>query len=147
MEKKEVKREILELTESDSFAAQLGVNLLEIRPGWAKVGLKLEKKHLNFMGMVHGGVIFSLADAAFAAASNSFGSKSIALSVAIDSLSAADTSDQLTAEVELISRAGKMGCYGMKVMDSRGEPSLCAAVGPTILANRSRRLPKAGRPF
>jgi acyl-CoA thioesterase len=123
---KEVDKETRDLLERDTFASQLGIKLLEVKPGWAKVGLKLEKSHLNFHGMVHGGVIFSLADAAFAAASNSFGSKAVALSVGIDFLSAAVTSDELTAEVNQISRAGKTGYYGMKVLGSKGETiALC----------------------
>ncbi len=104
----------------DPFAAYLGVEVLEIKPGWARVRVRLSGDHLNFLGMVHGGVIFSLADVAFAAASNSFGSKAVALSVCIDFISAADISDELTAEVGLVSRAGKTGLYEMKVLDSGG---------------------------
>jgi acyl-CoA thioesterase len=109
-----------DILRSDGFADYLGIKLLDVEPGKARVSLQLGKRHLNFHGMVHGGVIFSLADAAFAAASNSFGSKAVALSVNIDFLSAADTSDELTAEVEQLSRAGKMGYYSMKVLDSSG---------------------------
>lgn len=121
MDKGEVGSEIRELMEGDSFAGQIGVRLLEISPGRARVALKLDGRHLNFHGMVHGGVIFSLADAAFAAASNSFGSKAVALSVVMDFISAADTSDELTAVVEQVTRAGRTGYYSMKVTDSGGE--------------------------
>jgi acyl-CoA thioesterase len=115
-----------ELINKDPYAAYLGVEVLDIKPGWAKVGVKLNPDHLNFLGMVHGGVIFSLADVAFAAASNSFGSKAVALSVSIDFISAAVISDELIAEVGLVSRAGKTGNYEMKVLDSVGNTiALC----------------------
>jgi acyl-CoA thioesterase len=112
---------VAELVGEDPFARFLGAEVLEIRPGWAKVKIQLRREHLNFLGMVHGGVIFSLADIAFSAASNSFGTKAVALSVCIDFLAAADTSDVLTAEVELVSRAGKTGNYAMRVLNSGGK--------------------------
>jgi acyl-CoA thioesterase len=92
--------------------------LVDIKPGWAKVRLTLNDNHLNFMGLIHGGVIFSLADVAFGAAANSFGSKAMALSVNINFQAPAPPGDKITAEVKLISRAGKMGYYDMKVADS-----------------------------
>ena len=110
-----------EVIEADAYAVHLGAELLDIRPGWAKVRLRLDASHLNFMGMVHGGVIFSLADVAFGAAANSFGTRAMALSVGIDFLAAPDVSDELTGEVELITRAGKMGFYRMIVTDSSGK--------------------------
>lgn len=102
----------------DPYAAQLGAELVDIKPGWARVAMRLDEGHLNFMGMIHGGVMFSLADVAFGAAANSFGSKAMALSVGIDFLAAPKIVGEMTAEVELVQRAGKMGFYRMKVMDA-----------------------------
>lgn len=109
-----------QIIESDAYAAHLGAKLLEIRPGYAKVALELGPQHRNFMDMIHGGVIFSLADVAFGAAANSFGKRAMALSVGIDFLAAPHTEGEITAEVELISRAGKMGYYRMVVVDGGG---------------------------
>jgi len=108
------------IIESDGYADHLGARLLEIRPGYARVALTLGPQHRNFMDMVHGGVIFSLADVAFGAAANSFGSKAMALSVGIDFLAPPDPEGEMTAEVELVSRAGKMGYYRMTVVDGGG---------------------------
>ncbi|OFW57503.1 MAG: hypothetical protein A2W01_07520 [Candidatus Solincola sediminis] len=110
-----------ELIALDPFANILGIEVLELKPGWARSALKLREDDLNFLGMVHGAAIFSLADAAFAAASNSFGTKAVALSISIDFMAAADPGDELFAEVELVSRAGKMGCYNMQVENSNGK--------------------------
>jgi acyl-CoA thioesterase len=117
----EIEARTKEIIDRDSFAEHIGARLLDIRQGWAKVGLKLNDNHLNFLGMIHGGVIFSLADVAFGAAANSFGSRAMALSVGIDFLAAPDITDDLSAEVELVTRAGKMGFYRMLVTDSGGK--------------------------
>ena len=112
---------LAEIVRSDAFAAQLGVELEEIRPGYARMRMDLDERHRNFLGMVHGGAIFGLADAAFAAASNSFGTKAVAVHVGIDYLAATGDSPFLVAEVEFVSRAGKIGNYEMKVRGSAGE--------------------------
>jgi len=121
VEQERVESGTREIIDADSYAEYLGAELVDIRPGWARVRLKLTDDHLNFMGLIHGGVIFSLADVAFGAAANSFGSKAMALSVNINFQAPAPPGDILTAEVELISRAGRMGLYGMRVTDSAGK--------------------------
>ncbi len=121
MKKETVDASTRRMMAGDRFAAHLGIGLEEVRPGWARAKMRLGKEHLNFLGMVHGGVVFSLADAAFAAASNSFGNKAVALAVSIDFLAAAEAGGELTAEVELLSRAGRMGNYSMQVMDPAGK--------------------------
>ncbi|MDI6874658.1 PaaI family thioesterase [Candidatus Solincola sp.] len=115
-----VQPEIREIIESDSYARHLGARVVEIRPGYAKVEMELGPQHLNFMGMIHGGVIFGLADVGFGAAANSFGSRAMALSVGIDFLAAPHVQGVMTAEVELVARAGKMGHYRMEVTDAGG---------------------------
>src|SRR4030065_152780 len=95
-----------ELIALDPFANILGIEVLELKPGWARSALKLREDDLNFLGMVHGAAIFSLADAAFAAASNSFGTKAVALSISIDFMAAAEPGDELFAEVGRVCRAG-----------------------------------------
>ncbi len=111
---------IREIVSGDPYAARIGAEIEDVKPGWARVAMRLDPGHLNFMGMVHGGVMFSLADVAFGAAANSFGTKAMALSVGIDFLAAPQVTGELTAEVELISRAGKMGYYRMEVSDACG---------------------------
>ncbi len=113
-------KRVAELVRTDAFAERLGVELEEIRPGYARMRMPLDGRHRNFLGMVHGGAIFGLADAAFAAASNSFGSKAVAVHVGIDYLAAPGDSPWLVAEVELVSRAGKIGNYDMRVVDAGG---------------------------
>lgn len=60
----------LKLLENDRFAALVGVELIEIQPGYAVAKMEITEKHLNGVNIIQGGAIFTLADFAFAAASN-----------------------------------------------------------------------------
>ncbi|MEJ5186703.1 MAG: hotdog fold thioesterase [Candidatus Geothermincolales bacterium] len=117
----QVDRGVQEVIEGDPYASELGAELEEIRPGYARVSLRLRPEHLNFLGLVHGGIIFSLADVAFAAASNSFGTRAVALHVSVDYLRPPGPGSRLTAEVRHEGRAGKMGYYLMEVRDEGGD--------------------------
>lgn len=65
--------------EKDPFGRHLGIKVDKVEPGYAKARVKVRGEFQNFSGYVHGGLIFSLADQAFAAASNSFGSLALAV--------------------------------------------------------------------
>lgn len=64
-----------------SFAEHLGFEVLEQGPGRARLRARLGAEHLNLHGTVHGGLLYTLADEAFALASNSHGTPAVALSV------------------------------------------------------------------
>ena len=70
------------------FAHLLGMEILEARPGWARVAMDTTGKE-NFLGVAHGGAIFALADQAFAAAANRDGILQVAVSVHIQYFSPA----------------------------------------------------------
>ncbi len=105
--------------EKDSYANFLGIKLEEIREGYAKVHLKIEKKFCNFLGYVHGGLIFSLADQAFAAASNSKEKVSVALQMNINYVKAPSVKDTLVAEAKEEHFSSKIGLYRIKVKNSQ----------------------------
>jgi acyl-CoA thioesterase len=75
----------------------------------------------NFMGMVHGGSTFAVADAAFSAASISSGEKAVAVHIAIDCLAAPGETPFLEAEAKLTSRAGRAGYYEIVVRRDVGD--------------------------
>jgi len=89
---------IVQRISQDPFARFLGIKLLELEPGYSKVSMTVGEQMLNFHGIPHGGVIFSLADAAFAAASNSHGQTAVALNVSISFLAAVPVGTRLYAE-------------------------------------------------
>ena len=60
-----------EFFKADRFATQAGVELLEVKPGYAKARMLVTPEHLNAGGVCQGGALFTLADLAFAAVANS----------------------------------------------------------------------------
>lgn len=86
-----------EFFKGDIFAVNAGVELLEVREGYARTQLKITKEHLNAGGRTQGGALFTLADLALAACSNSYGKLSFSLSADITFLRASGEGDMLTA--------------------------------------------------
>lgn len=106
--------------ENDRFAAACGMRLLEIRLGFAKTCLTVEDRHLNNVGTVHGGAIFTLADFAFGAASKTGGKVAVAVSTNLSFLKAT-RSGTLYAEAIEISRSRKLSVYTVQVTNDAGE--------------------------
>jgi acyl-CoA thioesterase len=105
---------------NDKFAERANIELLSVSPGQARAKMTLHPHHLNGYGTVQGGAIFTLADFAFAAASNSHGSVAVAINVSITFVKAGQTGS-LWAEAREISRNFKLGSYTVEVKDDRGE--------------------------
>jgi acyl-CoA thioesterase len=105
--------------QKDHFARLLGVEMLEYGEGHARARMTIEKHHLNSAGTVHGGAIFSLADAVFSIASNSHGSLALAINVSISFFKAV-TRGTLTAEAEEVSINPKLATYLITVNDESG---------------------------
>lgn len=61
----------------DEFARRNGIEIVEIAEGYARTQVRIEPRHLNAGGSVQGGVLFTLADLAFAAATNSHGTLTV----------------------------------------------------------------------
>jgi acyl-CoA thioesterase len=104
----------------DPFVRFLGIELLELREGYSRVTMTVGEHMLNFHGIPHGGVIFSLADAAFAAAGNSYGQTAVALNVNISFLSAAPVGARLYAEATEESLGRRTALYRMAVTTDDG---------------------------
>ena len=114
----------------DPFARFLGIELLELREGYSKVAMNVGEHMLNFHGIPHGGVIFSLADAAFAAAGNSHGQTAVALNVSISFLVAVPLGTRLYAEATEESLSRRTALYRMAV--SMQDGSLVALCHGTV---------------
>jgi acyl-CoA thioesterase len=106
--------------ESDNYSRELGIILVSASPGRATMELNITDKHRNSHGTVHGGVIFSLADEAFAIASNSHGVPSVAINISITYMKAA-TGGKLIAKAEEFSVNPKLGSYIVEVYDQEQE--------------------------
>ncbi len=75
--------DIKEFFQRDRYAAHSGIELIEVREGYAKAQMEIKELHLNGADSVQGGAIFTLADLAFAAAVNSYGKLSVSVQTSI----------------------------------------------------------------
>ena len=106
--------------QNDRFVAHCGIQLLDMQPGTATCRLQIEPHHLNGVGIVQGGALFTLADFAFAAASNSHGTPALALRCDISFLKAV-SSGCLTAVAREISNSRKISLYRVDIRGDDGD--------------------------
>ena len=105
---------------NDTFAEHLGIELLEVSKGRAKAKMEIKEHHLNGINIAHGGAIFSLADLAFAVASNSHKTIALAINVSISFLKAV-SGGALIAEAKEISLNPKLATYEIRVTDETND--------------------------
>ncbi len=108
------------VVQQDQFARLAGLEIVETAPGRAKVRMVVGPQHLNGMGVVHGGALFTLADYAFAAACNGHGFPAVAVNATISYLKAVK-SGQLIADAQEAAEPGKMGSCIVRITDESGE--------------------------
>jgi acyl-CoA thioesterase len=102
---------------ADPYGRWLGIELLELRPGYCRAALTLLPHMVNFHGSPHGGAIFSLADFAFGGACNGHGVPAVALTVTIQFLAAARAGQRLVAEARETRQGKRAGFFAMTVTD------------------------------
>jgi acyl-CoA thioesterase len=105
---------------NDRFAMHSGIELLEVEPGTAVARMAIKDMHMNAVDSVMGGAIFTLADFAFAAASNSYGTVAVAVNVSITYLKARRTG-VLTARATEVARGRRIASYTVRVTDEAEE--------------------------
>lgn len=111
---------IAEFLEKDRFAKECGIRIVDIRPGFATARMTVEPRHLNAVGILQGGALFTLADLAFAAAANSHGVVAVACQSDITYFHAV-TAGQLTAVAEEVSRTRKLSTCVIRITSENGE--------------------------
>ena len=99
----------------DAFSGWLGLELLEVRPRYAAVRMKVRPDMLNGFGVCHGGVTFSLADSAFAFAANTHGRVTVSIDNSITYPATVMTGDVLTAVASEESEANRIAFYSVRV--------------------------------
>ena len=104
----------------DRAAQALGIRIEAVGPGSARLSMKVRSDMVNGHHICHGGLIFSLADTAFAYACNSYNKNTVASACHIDFLAPGKEGDTLTAEAVEQSAAGRTGVYDITVRDSAG---------------------------
>ncbi|MBO6604613.1 MULTISPECIES: hydroxyphenylacetyl-CoA thioesterase PaaI [Paracoccaceae] len=104
----------------DAASKWVGMHLVEVAPGYAQMTCTVRAEHLNGHRICHGGVIFSLADSAFAFACNSHNQIAVAQHNTISYLSPGQPGETLTAEAREISRQGRNGITDVVVTGGDG---------------------------
>ncbi|HKR33797.1 MAG TPA: hydroxyphenylacetyl-CoA thioesterase PaaI [Steroidobacteraceae bacterium] len=105
----------------DRASQALGMQILDIRPGCARLAMSVREDMVNGHKICHGGLIFTLADSAFAFACNTYDLVTVASSGSIEFLLPARLGDELTAIAEERSRSKRTGVYDVAVRNQRGE--------------------------
>jgi len=125
---------------ADPYGRWLGVELLELRPGYCRAALSLTLDMANFHGSPHGGAIFSLADFAFGGACNGYGHPAVALTVTIQFHAVARVGRRLVAEAREARQGQRAGFYQMTVTDEADGTvvATCQAVSLRTDAHRPR---------
>jgi acyl-CoA thioesterase len=109
-----------EFFDRDQFARENGMRVVEVRPGFARTEMTVEPRHLNAVGILQGGALFTLADLAFAAASNSHGVAAVACQADVTWFKAVE-SGKLTAIAEEVARTHRLSTCVVRVIGENSE--------------------------
>ncbi len=122
----------------DRASLALGMQVLAVGPGTARLAMMVREDMLNGLDTCHGGVVSTLADSAFAFACNSYNEQTVASGFDVNLLAAARAGDVLTAEAVEVSKAGRTGVYDVTVRNQ---------LGVAVAAFRGRSYTLKGKPL
>ncbi len=104
----------------DKFASLSGIELIECSPGYAKAQVEISPEHLNGANIVHGGLIYTLADFSFAAAVNSYGFVTLSVNAAVSYFEKCN-SGIITAEAKVLSKSNRLIHCDVSIMHHSGK--------------------------
>ena len=102
---------VTQMMQNDLFSQWLGIEVIEIAEGYSKIKMTVRNEMMNGLGIVHGGIAFSLADSAFAFACNNRNVLSVALDTSINFLKPVQVNDMLVAEAKELHNGKSTGLY------------------------------------
>lgn len=116
MDKKKLAKKVVDkMMTDDAFSQWLGIKVIDIEPGYAKLGMTVRDEMVNGFNVSHGGIAFSLADSALAFASNSYGRVAVAMENNISFMKKGISGDTLTAKTEELSIGRRIGVYNISI--------------------------------
>jgi acyl-CoA thioesterase len=107
------------IMENDLFSQWLGITIVDIKEGYSKIKMTVRSEMINGLGIVHGGIAFSLADSAFAFACNNRNVLSVALDTSINFIKPVHVGDVLTAETKEIHNGKSTGLYHISITNQK----------------------------
>lgn len=93
----------------DAYSSWLGIEILESKIGFVKVGMTIRKEMLNSMNKAHGGITYALADTAFGFTANTHGKYAVSIETSINHIEALHEGDYITAEATVNLQKTKVG--------------------------------------
>lgn len=105
----------------DEFSRWLGVDVLQLKPAFCVCRMLVRSEMMNGFGVAHGGIVFSLADSAFAFACNTPGRIAMSIENSISYPASVQTGDILTAVAEEESATNRLGFFRVQVTNQRDE--------------------------
>lgn len=109
------------MTRRDEFSRWLGLEIDAIDTGYCKLHYRVKREMLNGFGNIHGGILFSASDSAFAFACNSHGIITVALDVSITFTAPAKEGDLLSVEAKELHLGNKTGLYDIRTTNAEGK--------------------------
>ncbi len=101
--------------ENDAFSKWLGIELINISRGYAKIKMTVREEMTNGFKIAHGGITYSLADSAFAFASNSWGEQAVSIETSKSHTKPVQIDDVLTAETSMKNKSKRLAIYNVTV--------------------------------
>jgi acyl-CoA thioesterase len=126
------------LYDPDRASQMLGMRITAVAPGECTVTMTVRADMTNGHAICHGGLIFALADSAFAFACNAYNERTVASGFDVNLIASARLGDLLTARAREVSRAGRVGVYDISVTNQNGE---------AVAAFRGRSYTIKGKPL
>ncbi|MGI9822300.1 hydroxyphenylacetyl-CoA thioesterase PaaI [Agromyces sp. Marseille-Q5079] len=125
------------MMQRDLASAALGMRVERDDPGHAVVSMRVREDMTNGFAITHGGLVFTLADTAFAIACNEDDAVTVAAGADITFLKSTVAGQTLTATAVRRTRSGRTGLYDVSVVDEHGDP-VAEFRGRSISTNRTR---------
>ena len=116
MEKNDLATTVVDhMMKNDLFSQWLGIQVVSVAEGYSKIQMTVRIEMMNGLGIVHGGIAFSLADSCFAFACNSRNNLSVALDTSINFLKPVHVGDVLIAEAKEMHNGKSTGLYQITI--------------------------------
>jgi acyl-CoA thioesterase len=106
---------------NDTASQSLGMQVEQVRSGYARIRMSITAQMTNGHGIGHGGYTFLLADSAFAFACNSFNQRAVAAGASIEFLASTQLGDTLVATANMRSQGKRAGVYDVEVVNQEAK--------------------------
>lgn len=110
---------VYEMLQKDAFSKWLGIEIIEVKDGYCKLKMTIREEMVNGFGIAHGGIMFSLADTAFAFACNSRNNLSVTSEATINFIKTCSVGDILIAEAKELHNGQTTGLYQIFIYNQK----------------------------